>query len=70
VFLPQLLRYPNPSDPLNAKAAYLMKKNIKLYNEKVGLYIEKYSLKPKDLKRKCVDKPKLNGKKKICINSI
>eukprot|EP00501_MAST-03F_sp_TOSAG23-6_P000678 GSMAST32.ASY1.ANO1.705.1 assembled CDS len=34
VFLPQLLRYPNPTDPLNGEAAALLLKNPKLYNEK------------------------------------
>lgn len=35
VFLPQLLRYPNPTDPLNGEAAALMMKDEKAYNAKV-----------------------------------
>ena len=35
IFLPQLLLYPNPTDPLNAEAAALHTKNIKKYEEKV-----------------------------------
>lgn len=35
VFLPQLLLYPNPTDPLNAEAAALHMKNETKYKEKV-----------------------------------
>lgn len=35
MFIPQLLRYPNPSDPLNGEAASLLMKDADLYNKKV-----------------------------------
>tara|TARA_Y100000590_G_C15701129_1_gene1006820 strand:- start:250 stop:699 length:450 start_codon:yes stop_codon:yes gene_type:complete len=43
-FLPQLLMYPNPDDPLNIKAADLMKKDYDKFKIIVGTYIEKYSI--------------------------
>lgn len=35
VFLPQLLRYPNPSDPLNGEAAAMLMREPKSYEAKV-----------------------------------
>lgn len=35
VFLPQLLLYPNPADPLNGEAASLLMREPQSYNQKV-----------------------------------
>jgi len=43
VFLPQLLCYPNPSDPLNAEAASLLMRNPESYNQKVRDYVRRYA---------------------------
>lgn len=43
VFLPQLLRYPNASDPLNSEAAALLLENEEGYNCKVREYVQKYA---------------------------
>uniref|UniRef100_A0A1D1ZAB9 E2 ubiquitin-conjugating enzyme n=1 Tax=Anthurium amnicola TaxID=1678845 RepID=A0A1D1ZAB9_9ARAE len=45
VFLPQLLLYPNPTDPLNGDAASLMMKDRQQYNHTVREYCEKYAKK-------------------------
>ena len=42
-FLPQLLLYPNPTDPLNGEAARLMLKDADKYKEKVKEYVKKYA---------------------------
>jgi ubiquitin-conjugating enzyme E2 H len=43
IFLPQLLSYPNPKDPLNIDAANLMNLNIDEYNKMVRFYVQKYA---------------------------
>lgn len=42
-FLPQLLLYPNPSDPLNARAAALMMQDKEAYTSKVSEYVQKFA---------------------------
>ncbi|XP_010418415.1 PREDICTED: ubiquitin-conjugating enzyme E2 5-like [Camelina sativa] len=46
-FLPQLLLYPNPSDPLNGEAAALMMRDRPTYEQRVKEYCEKYA-KPRE----------------------
>jgi hypothetical protein len=43
VFLPQLLRYPNPADPLNGDAAVLLLREPKTYESKVRDYVSRYA---------------------------
>ncbi|KAL8920651.1 MAG: hypothetical protein Q9208_006133 [Pyrenodesmia sp. 3 TL-2023] len=45
VFLPQLLRYPNPTDPLNGEAAALLMRDPKTYDLKVKEYVTRYASK-------------------------
>ncbi|OMP88617.1 Ubiquitin-conjugating enzyme E2 8 [Diplodia seriata] len=45
VFLPQLLRYPNPTDPLNGEAAALLMREPKSYDAKVREYVNKFASK-------------------------
>jgi hypothetical protein len=42
-FLPQLLRYPNPSDPLNGEAAAMLMDNEEAYIRRVKDTITKYA---------------------------
>ncbi|KAK1944945.1 Ubiquitin-conjugating enzyme E2 8 [Phytophthora citrophthora] len=46
MFIPQLLRYPNPSDPLNGEAASLLMKDAESYNRKVKEYVRNYASQP------------------------
>ncbi|MCO5558459.1 hypothetical protein L7F22_012042 [Adiantum nelumboides] len=48
VFLPQLLLYPNPTDPLNGEAAALMMRDHDLYKRKVKEYCETFA-KPENI---------------------
>ncbi|KIR75359.1 ubiquitin-conjugating enzyme E2-24 kDa [Cryptococcus deuterogattii CA1014] len=43
IFLPQLLRYPNPADPLNGEAASLLMRDPKAYAKKVESYVERFA---------------------------
>lgn len=43
VFLPQLLLYPNPSDPLNGHAAAQLMKDKAAYDTRVKEYVQKYA---------------------------
>lgn len=43
VFLPQLLLYPNPTDPLNGEAARLLQKDPEKYNIKIKEYVKKFA---------------------------
>jgi len=45
VFLPQLLRYPNPNDPLNGEAAALLMRHPKEYDAKVKEYDQRFATK-------------------------
>ncbi|KAK9822690.1 hypothetical protein WJX81_001450 [Elliptochloris bilobata] len=47
-FLPQLLLYPNPTDPLNGEAAALLMREPEAYNQKVKEYTAKYA-RPEDV---------------------
>ncbi len=45
VFLPQLLRYPNPTDPLNGEAAALLMREPKTYEARVKDYVQRFATK-------------------------
>ena len=42
-FLPQLLLYPNPSDPLNGEAAKLLQSDPEKYNKKIKDYVKRFA---------------------------
>jgi ubiquitin-conjugating enzyme E2 H len=49
-FLPQLLLYPNPSDPLNGEAAALHMRDPEGYKRRVKDYVQRYA-QPEELRR-------------------
>ncbi|KAL8452448.1 hypothetical protein Emag_002353 [Eimeria magna] len=42
-FLPQLLTYPNPQDPLNSEAASLLNRDKEQYDQRVKEHVERYA---------------------------
>ncbi len=68
-FLPQLLLYPNPSDPLNADAADLLLHHKKKYEEKVKKYVKLYA-KDEEENKKEEDIKEENVKEKVRKNSF
>ena len=52
IFLPQLLLYPNPKDPLNSEAAKLLMTNESDYKNKVKDYIQKFASSCSDINQK------------------
>lgn len=68
VFLPQLLLYPNPSDPLNGEAAALMMRDRTTYDQRVkgkNFHIVNLAL-VEDLTRMCLE----YGMHFSCLSSI
>uniref|UniRef100_A0A7S1I8P3 UBC core domain-containing protein n=1 Tax=Eutreptiella gymnastica TaxID=73025 RepID=A0A7S1I8P3_9EUGL len=49
VFLPQLMSYPNPTDPMNGEAAALMIKDPHRYVERCKEYVQRFA-RPEDAK--------------------
>ncbi|EAS03958.2 ubiquitin-conjugating enzyme (macronuclear) [Tetrahymena thermophila SB210] len=43
IFLPQLLTYPNPKDPLNPEAAMILIKDQNIFNQVVQDFVKKYA---------------------------
>ena len=64
VFLPQLLMYPNPADPLNPEAGQMLYSAQDKYYDRIQEYIKKYA--PRPVKNGF--KAKTNGKAKYLKN--
>lgn len=51
MFLPQLLRYPNPTDPLNSEAAALLMRDPQAYATKIRDHVRQHASAPVELNR-------------------
>lgn len=60
IFLPQLLLYPNPTDPLNPEAAQMQLKYEDKYKDRIKEYVSKYA--QRDMVLAEMGKGKINGK--------
>lgn len=61
VFLPQLLLYPNPTDPLNTEAAGLLMREPQAYSSKVRDYVQRFARPESVLGRNGVQKDSEDG---------
>ena len=61
MFLPQLLTYPNPSDPLNPRAASMMSQDSTLYEQTIKLYIQNFASLPNDDSKPNIDANSLDA---------
>jgi len=50
IFLPQLLRYPNPTDPLNGEAGALMMRDPEAYASRIRDYVRSFASSTVELK--------------------
>lgn len=61
-FLPQLLTYPNPADPLNIDAANLMNSNLAEYEKKVRALVKEHALLAETMDEEVIKKADTNHK--------
>lgn len=64
VFLPQLLLYPNPTDPLNGEAAALLMREPQAYAQKVKDYVARFAQPETVLNKNAVANAAANARNK------
>ena len=68
-FLPQLLLYPNPTDPLNGDAAKLLQSDPEKYNLKIKDYVKKFASENDIFDKKKLDENNINNNIDNNVNS-